>query len=262
MQTGTIKESGMLFTLISVLLFYFAQTVYADCRGCCSWHGGVCCSGGTTVCCDGTPLSSKCKAKGCNVCSSETTPEEVVRTEIIRLYGIDCPELDQNFGYEAMSFTKSLVLGKDVIVKKKDTDMYGRIVGLVYLPDGTLLNEELVKNGYAWVYDLYCTDSICSRWKQLEQEAREKGRGLWQDPNPIPPWEYRQQSVFITDTSVSSELRGYVTYVYDGDTVEIQVTSTSSKSNKGGCTSISFPLVYVVLIFVLLLSRARGREKK
>jgi hypothetical protein len=55
-------------SLILVFAFIFTSLAYADCRGCCSWHGGVVCRNGVTMCNDGTPLSSKCRAKGCNKC--------------------------------------------------------------------------------------------------------------------------------------------------------------------------------------------------
>jgi hypothetical protein len=60
----------VLITLILVITFLSVGQVYADCRGCCSWHGGVCCFNGVTMCCDGSPLSAKCAAKGCDKCPS------------------------------------------------------------------------------------------------------------------------------------------------------------------------------------------------
>lgn len=56
--------------LFLITLMIFNLNVWADCRGCCSHHGGVTCSGGITECRDGTPLSSKCMAKGCEKCDS------------------------------------------------------------------------------------------------------------------------------------------------------------------------------------------------
>ena len=98
------------------------------------------------------------------------------RAEKIRLYGIDCPEKGQAFG-------------KDVTVKVKDTDRYGRTVGIVILPDGRSLNEELVYQGLAWWYRKY---SKSPKLATSEMEARLAHRGLWADKNPIPPWEWRK----------------------------------------------------------------------
>jgi len=258
---------AVLVSVIAALVFLlFPCLSHANCTGCCSRHGGVCCVNGVTQCCDGTPLSSTCQAKGCNVCSSSggsggsTTSSQTIK---VRLYGIDCPELSQNYGQKAKQFTESLVLSKKVTVEKKDTDIYGRVVGLVYLSDGTLLNEELVRNGYAWVYDTYCTDSICFTWKTLEQQARQQKLGLWQDPNPIPPWDYRAQGVLIT--GVTTQITGYVTKVYDGDTIEVQTTSTSTSTNgdstKGGCTSASPHFAYTVLVLIAVVKLYRGTKR-
>ena len=56
------------------------------------------------------------------------------------------------------------------------------------LPDGTNVNRKLVKPGLAWWYKKYSKDGSLGA---LEQEAREAKRGLWAEPNPIPPWIYR-----------------------------------------------------------------------
>lgn len=48
------------------------RLAFADCRGCCSGHGGVVCVDGKTRCKDGTGLSSKCRAKKCNKCGSQS----------------------------------------------------------------------------------------------------------------------------------------------------------------------------------------------
>jgi endonuclease YncB( thermonuclease family) len=110
----------------------------------------------------------------------------------IRLYGIDTPERGQAFSKRAKQFTSKLVYGKVVEVEPVDIDRYGRTVALVTVFQ-RLVNEELVNAGFAWIYTRYCDRPICERWKVLEQEAREAKRGLWADPNPIPPWEFRKK---------------------------------------------------------------------
>ncbi len=110
--------------------------------------------------------------------------------EKIRLYGIDTPEDHQAFGKKAKQFTSGMVYGKTVEVETKDTDRYGRSVALIYI-DGQSLNEALVKNGFAWVYRKYCKETFCEDWLNLEIVARYGKIGLWSEPNPIPPWEFR-----------------------------------------------------------------------
>jgi endonuclease YncB( thermonuclease family) len=109
----------------------------------------------------------------------------------VRLYGIDCPESGQDFGSRAKLFTSELVFGKVVTVIPHDTDRYGRTVADVVLPDGRSLNQELVKAGLAWWYRKYAPN--IGTLSQLEREARDAQRGLWSQPNPVPPWEWRDQ---------------------------------------------------------------------
>ena len=67
-----------------------------------------------------------------------------------------------------------------------DRDRYGRTVGVVLLRDGRSLSHELVRAGLAWMYRRYTNDQSLS---DLEEEARVARRGLWADPEPVPPWE-------------------------------------------------------------------------
>jgi len=108
----------------------------------------------------------------------------------IRLHGIDTPELDQPYGDRAREFAALLILGRDVGVQIQDIDRYGRIVGTVILPDGRVLNHELVAAGLAWWYRRYASGDTVLR--DLEQEARTAERGLWANRQAIAPWDWRQ----------------------------------------------------------------------
>ena len=108
----------------------------------------------------------------------------------IRLNGIDAPEKGQAYGHKSGEFVALQAFGKDVTVQPFGLDKYGRTIGDVYLPDGTLLNKELVREGLAWWYCKYSSDQSLA---QLEIEAREARRGLWQDPKPVPPWVFRKR---------------------------------------------------------------------
>ncbi|MFW9846843.1 MAG: thermonuclease family protein [Candidatus Thorarchaeota archaeon] len=110
----------------------------------------------------------------------------------IRLYGIDTPERGQAFSKRARQFTSKTVYGKIVEVKVMATDRYGRTVAMIYA-DKTLLNEELVKAGLAWVYEFYCSEPICESWENFQLRARFDKRGLWADPDRIPPWQFRRK---------------------------------------------------------------------
>ena len=75
---------------------------------------------------------------------------------------------------------------------KVDMDRYGRTVGMVTLDDMRVVNMELIKEGFAWVYGTYCKREVCSEWKKLEDKARDGELGLWKDKNPVAPWEWRR----------------------------------------------------------------------
>ena len=105
----------------------------------------------------------------------------------IRLQAVDCPEKAQPFGQKAKQFTSEMVFGKVVTVRVATRDRYGRTVAWVAVGVKSL-NEELLRAGMAWHYRQY---DKSEKLAKLEQEARAAKRGLWADPNPTPPWEWR-----------------------------------------------------------------------
>lgn len=127
----------------------------------------------------------------------------------IRLYGVDTPEKKQDFGQKAKKFTSDMAFNQQVKVVAYDTDRYGRTVGVVYV-DHKCLNQELIKNGFAWVYKRYCKGPFCNDWLQLEHEARENKLGLWIDKNPTPPWDYRKGKSSTTTYNILSAYHGNI----------------------------------------------------
>jgi endonuclease YncB( thermonuclease family) len=78
------------------------------------------------------------------------------------------------FGNRAKQFASGMVFVKIVEVVPSVKDRYQRIVGMVYF-NGSCLNEELIKNGFAWVYRQYCANKpLCDKWLSLEAEANKK----------------------------------------------------------------------------------------
>ena len=80
------------------------------------------------------------------------------RPVTLRLNGIDAPEGGQAFGTRARQFVASLVFGQTVTVIEHGTDRYGRMIADVVLPDGRVLNREVVGAGFAWWFRQYSTD--------------------------------------------------------------------------------------------------------
>jgi endonuclease YncB( thermonuclease family) len=70
--------------------------------------------------------------------------------ERIRLSGIDCPEKGQAFGNKAKHAASALVFGKEVTLQTHGYDKNKRTLAYVFLPDGTNVNHELVKEGWCW----------------------------------------------------------------------------------------------------------------
>lgn len=108
----------------------------------------------------------------------------------IRLDGIDAPEKSQAFGTRSRQSLADLVFGKSVRVVTKSKDRYGRTIGVVYLDDMNV-NAKQIENGLAWHYKKYSKDPDLDR---LERESRAARRGLWSDPAPVEPWNFRSRS--------------------------------------------------------------------
>jgi micrococcal nuclease len=111
----------------------------------------------------------------------------------IRLWGVDTPETvrpntpPQHYGPEASQFAKRLCQGKQLLLeldpKRPNRCSHKRLLAYVYLPDGRMLNRELVRLGYAYA-DPRFPHRYMREFAQLQQEARSAGRGLWKDVTP------------------------------------------------------------------------------
>ncbi len=107
----------------------------------------------------------------------------------LRLAEVDCPEKAQAFGNKAKQFTSDQVYLKQVKYKVTTTDRYGRSIAEVYYDNNKYLSAEIIKNGFGWQYKQYSTSTLLAN---LEQEARLNKRGLWIEPNPIYPSNFRR----------------------------------------------------------------------
>jgi endonuclease YncB( thermonuclease family) len=110
----------------------------------------------------------------------------------VRLAGIDAPEKTQDYGGNSTRALMAMIISRvrlDII----DTDRYGRWVAIV-TPAGKQksCNLRLVEMGLAWVYKDYCDFDACAVWQSAENIARAENQGLWADPSPVPPWEFRK----------------------------------------------------------------------
>ena len=106
----------------------------------------------------------------------------------VRLVDIDAPERTQPFGNRSKQALERLVKGEQVRVVERGKDRYDRILGRVYRGDMDV-NAEQVRQGMAWVYRPFAKDAALY---EIEAGAREAKRGLWRDPHPMPPWQWRK----------------------------------------------------------------------
>jgi len=122
----------------------------------------------------------------------------------VRLYGIDAPETEkvnrktgrvgkqgQPYGQEAFEALRGKVGGKSVTAEVMDIDRYRRAVAVVRYGNRNI-NQEMVREGFAWAYRRYLDRPHASEYIGAEEQARRERRGLWRQSNPLPPWEFRK----------------------------------------------------------------------
>lgn len=125
---------------------------------------------------DGDTLAARC---------SEAGAYEQVK---VRIAAIDAPEKRQPFGNAARQHLAALCFQQQATISPRSKDRYGRTVADVEC-HGKDAGQEMVRSGMAWYYVKYGTGY--SHLARLEFQAREAGRGLWVESNPVAPWEWR-----------------------------------------------------------------------
>lgn len=112
----------------------------------------------------------------------------------IRLAGIDAPEKKQAFGDRSTQNLAAIVFRKRVTVESSKHDRYGRAIGKVLL-SGSDVNLMQVAAGLAWHYKDYASEQSENDrllYAKAETNARQSRIGLWRDPSPMPPWDFRK----------------------------------------------------------------------
>lgn len=124
----------------------------------------------------------------------------------VRLAGIDAPEKSQAFGDRSRKNLASLVAGKEVKIEWSKEDKYGRFVALVLVPRPVACDPPICRSnyvdanlsqvaaGFAWHYKEYEQEQTAQQRRDYsEAELAAKGAqvGLWTDPHPTPPWDFR-----------------------------------------------------------------------
>lgn len=117
-----------------------------------------------------------------------TCLDDMNQQQKVRLAGIDAPEAGQDFGQVSRQALADMVFGKTIEVVDEGRDRYGRWIGRLYT-DGIDVNRQMVASGNAWHYAAYSKDSS---FAQAQAQAQAQRIGLWSQPNPTPPWDYRK----------------------------------------------------------------------
>lgn len=112
------------------------------------------------------------------------------------LLGIDCPEVNQEFGDKAKSFTEQLLINKKVEVEWAGKDRWGNRLAVVTL-NGMDLRHEILKEGLAWTAERNPIEEL----EQLKNQAKQEGKGLWKANDPTPPWIFRRQQTMLAPKS-------------------------------------------------------------
>lgn len=110
----------------------------------------------------------------------------------IRFASIDAPEKKQDFGVQAKQRLSDLIYGKVVNVDVDAVDRYGRSVGVVFYGDINI-NEEMIRSGLAWVYVDYLNKRD-NYYIKIQEQAKKNKIGLWNQSDPMAPWEFRKIS--------------------------------------------------------------------
>ncbi|REC73421.1 nuclease [Chryseobacterium elymi] len=108
----------------------------------------------------------------------------------LRLAEVDCPENRQPFGKNAKKFTSEQVFAKNIRFIETNKDRYGRSVAKIYYDNGKYLSAEIIKAGYGWWYYSYSKNTDLGK---MQETAKNKKLGLWQDKKAISPWDFRKE---------------------------------------------------------------------
>lgn len=134
------------------------------------------------------------EGKVVGISDGDTITVLVDRGEVkVRVAGIDAPEKKQPFGQRSKQHLSDCAFGKSVAVEWSKTDRYGRTVGKI-TAFGVDCGLRQIQDGLAWHYKAYAKEqSATDRAVYAEAESQSMARktGLWSEPHPTPPWEFR-----------------------------------------------------------------------
>lgn len=156
----------------------------------------------------------------------------------VRLIGVDTPETQdprepvQHFGVEAAAFLRELLDGQAVRLDydQQRLDKYRRTLAYLYLPDGTFVNREIIRQGYGHAYLTY-PFKYADDFRAAEREAREAERGLWGALTPVAALE--QSTATQVWVNMASRVYHCPGTRYYGKTARGEMMAEADATNRG-----------------------------
>jgi endonuclease YncB( thermonuclease family) len=148
----------------------------------------------------------------------------VVADQLVRLYGIDAPELDQTFSWRgqqiacgtmSLAALEALIAGVKVRCEVVERDRHGRLVAKAFSPNGVDIGRRLVSAGWALAYRRYSTDYVAA-----EDEARKARRGMSRGTF-VKPWVWRTTALLPrpqAPVAAASGIRERAHYIREPET--------------------------------------------
>ncbi len=164
------------------------------------------------------------------------------RIETVRLIGVDTPEVVhsnkpvEHFGKEASGFARRVSLGQLVRLEDdpqgNNRDKYGRLLRYVFLPDGGMLNAEIISQGFGYAYTRFPFTRM-EEFRALEREARESNRGLWGNSSEDPVADAGARPVPAHDPADANDT--------------VYITRTGTKYHRSGCRYLAKSVIPIAL---------------
>jgi len=100
------------------------------------------------------------------------------RQQVIKLYGLECPDPETSLGVRAGNLTRAKIEGKRVKINPITKDGQDRIIARVSI-NGQSLNAFILRSGYGLVNRKKCTQPVCEEWIRFERYAHKQKNGVW-----------------------------------------------------------------------------------
>ena len=172
------------------------------------------------------------------------TVENVGRRIKVVLKGANAPVEDQPYSDVARQHLADLILGKQVAIEYTELGKGGYLVGKVFY-DKMDVGQQMIRDGVAWydkTYENDLTEGERSLYAGSEEAARNERRGLWQEPSPTPPWEWKEAQ---SAKQKAASIAALTARQASADTAEVKedrkLTSDNLRTSKLSAASLADP---------------------